>query len=485
MNWKVISRNVGYALLVSALFMLLSVGVSLLDGHDSALAALLISFLITFIVGIFPFIFVREPQAISLKEGYVIICLSWLLSFIFGMLPYALWGGPFTLQNAWFESVSGYTTTGATILDDVEALPKSLLFWRASTHFIGGLGVVVFLLLLIPGSNQMKMRLTNMELTSLSRGGYSTRTNKTVYVFAYVYLALLVLSFLAYLLAGMPLFDAACHAMSVSATGGFSSRNLSIAAFDSRWVEGITMVFMYLSSIHFGLVYLSVLTRSIKPLRNPVVKFYTAWIVLMALVVGIGLKAHDICPTWGNAIWNGFFETLCVTSTSGFAILDNAQWPLWIVMVLMFSAVMCGSAGSTSGGVKVDRVILLFKSVGLRINRILHPSSVNEIRMGKRILREEEVSPHLLYLALYGVLLAVSVALSLCVGVDHQNSFIASVTSLGNVGPAYGALGTMGSFNSIPLLGKLVFSLDMFLGRIEIYPVLAVVAMVFDKRARG
>ena len=485
MNWKVISRNVGYALLVSALFMLLSVGVSVLDGHDSALAALLISFLITFIVGIFPFIFVREPEAISMKEGYVIICLSWLLSFVFGMLPYALWGGPFTLQNAWFESVSGYTTTGATILDDIESLPKSLLFWRASTHFIGGLGVVVFLLLLIPGSNQMKMRLTNMELTSLSRGGYSTRTNKTVYVFAYVYLALLVLSFVAYLLAGMSVFDAACHAMSVSATGGFSSRNLSIAAFHSRWVEGITMVFMYLSSIHFGLIYLSVLTRSLKPFRNPVVKFYTASIVIVALIVGAGLKGNGVCPTWGNAVWNGFFETLCVTSTSGFAILDNAQWPLWIVMVLMFSAVMCGSAGSTSGGVKVDRVILLFKSIGRRINRILHPSSVNEIRMGKRVLREDEVSPHLLYLTLYGLLLAVSVAASLCVGVDHQNSFIASVTSLGNVGPAYGALGTMGSFNSVPLLGKLVFTLDMFLGRIEIYPVLAVVAMIFDKRARG
>ena len=205
----------------------------------------------------------------------------------------------------------------------------------------------------------------------------------------------------------------------------------------------------------------------------------------MAVIVGVGLKVNDICATWPGALWNGLFETLCVTSTAGFAILDNAQWPLWIVMVLMFSAVMCGSAGSTSGGVKVDRVILLFKSLGRRINRILHPSSVNEIRMGKRILREDEVSPHLLYLTLYGVLLAVSVALSLCVGVDHQNSFIASVTSLGNVGPAYGALGTMGSFNSIPLLGKLVFTLDMFLGRIEIYPVLAVVAMIFDKRARG
>ena len=484
MNWKVISRNIGYALLVSALFMLLSVVVSLLNGHDSALAALSISFLITFIVGIFPFIFVRSTPTITLKEGYVIIFLSWLLSFIFGMLPYALWGGPFTLQNAWFESVSGFTTTGATILDNVEALPKSLLFWRASTHFIGGLGVVVFLLLVIPGSNQMKIRLTNMELTSLSRGGYSARPNQTVYIFAYVYLALLVLSLVAYLLAGMPAFDAVCHAMSVSATGGFSSRNASIAAFDSRWIEGITMLFMYLSSIHFGLVYLSVVTRSLKPLNNPVVKFYTFSIVLVALTVGAGLKGNGICSTWGNAVWNGFFETLCVTSTSGFAILDNAQWPLWIVMVLMFSAVMCGSAGSTSGGVKVDRVILLFKAIGRRVGRILHPSSVNEVRMGKRFLRDEEVSPHLLYLAMYGFLLAVSVLLSLCVGVDHQNSFIASVTSLGNVGPAYGELGTMGSFNGIPMLGKLVFSVDMFLGRIEIYPVLAVVAMVFDKRVR-
>ena len=485
MNLKVISRNTGMALLVSSLFMLVAAGISLLDGGDTGLAPLLISFALTFTVGIFPFIFVRSSPAITLKEGYVIIFLSWMLSFIFGMLPYALWGGPFTLQNAWFESVSGFTTTGATILDNVEALPRSLLFWRASTHFIGGLGVVVFLLLLIPGSNQMKMRLTNMELTSLSRGGFSSRTNKTVYIFAYVYLGLLVLSFVSYLLAGMSPFDAICHAMSVSATGGFSTRNASIAAFGSRWVEAITMLFMYMSSLHFGIIYLAVVTRSNRPYDNPVVKFYTFWVLIMAFVVGAGLKGNGICPSWGNALWNGLFETLCVTTTSGFAILDNAEWPLWIVMVLMFSAIMCGSAGSTSGGVKVDRVILLFKSVGRRVNTILHPSSVNEVRLGKRILREEEVSPHLLYLALYGLLLAVSVALSLFVGVDHQNSFIASVTSLGNVGPAYGALGTMGSFNSVPLLGKLVFTVDMFLGRIEIYPVLAVVAMIFDKRARG
>ena len=291
MNWKVISRNIGLALLVSALFMFLSVIVSVAEGNDSALAALAISFTITFIVGIFPFIFVRKTDVISLKEGYVIITLSWLMSFILGMLPYALWGGPFTLANAWFESVSGFTTCGATILENVEALPKSLLFWRASTHFIGGLGVVVFLLLVIPESSPMRMRLTNMELTSLSRSGYSSRTNRVVYIFAYVYLGLCVIGVIAYLLAGMNFFDAVCHAMSVVPTGGFSTRNLSIAAFDSRLVEGVTMVMMYLASLHFGVLYMTVISRSLRPMRNPVFKFYTISAVVITLFIAAGLKS--------------------------------------------------------------------------------------------------------------------------------------------------------------------------------------------------
>lgn len=169
MNLKVISRNVGFALLASAFFMFLSILVSISNGNDSALAALIISFTITFIVGIFPFIFVRKSPNISLKDGYMIIVLSWTLSFIFGMLPYVLWGGPFSVINALFEAVSGYTTTGGTVLENVEQLPDSLLFWRSSTHFIGGLGVVVFLLLIIPSSSPVRLRLTNMEVSSLSR----------------------------------------------------------------------------------------------------------------------------------------------------------------------------------------------------------------------------------------------------------------------------------------------------------------------------
>ena len=484
MNWKAISRNVGLALLVSSLFMLLSVLVSVLNGNDSALAALIISFTITFLVGVFPFIFVRRTHAITLKEGYVTITLSWLLSFIFGMLPYALWGGPFSLQNAWFESVSGFTTTGATILDNVEALPRSLLFWRASTHFIGGLGVVVFLLLIIPDSSPVKLRLVNMEISSLSRGAYGMRVNRTVNIFAYVYLSIFGLALLLYLLAGMPFFDAICHAMSVSATGGFSTKNASIGAFNSRWIEAATMLCMYLSSLHFGLLFLTVVSRSLKPMKNAIVTYYTSSLLLFALLMGIGLKTGGFCKGWGESLWNGLFEVMCISSTTGFATLDNASWPPVMGGLIILAAAVCGCAGSTSGGLKIDRIVLLFKAIGRQINLILHPSSVNEVKLGGSTLLDKDVAPHVLYIALYAVLLSFSAVLCLLLGVGWQNSLAASVTSISNVGPALGEMGSMGSFNCAPEAAKLVFTFDMFLGRIEIYPVLAVVAMVFDRHRR-
>lgn len=484
MNVKAISRNVGYALLVDALFMFLSIIVSVAGGNDSALAALIISFTLTFIVGIFPFIFVRKSQAITLKDGYMIIFLSWLLSFVFGMLPYALWGGPFTVMNAWFESVSGFTTTGATILDNIEGLPNSLLFWRSSTHFIGGLGVVVFLLLIIPDASPIRMRLTNMELSSLSKEGYNVRANKTVYIFAIVYIGLAVVSFIAYMLAGMTPFDAINHAFSVSATGGFSTRNRSIAAFDSRLIEGLTMIFMFVSSIHFGLVYMSFATRSLRPLNNPVLKFYVFALVVFSVGLGISLKTSGLEASWGRAIWDGTFSTLSIATTTGFATVDNSQWPMHASLMMMFVGVMCACAGSTSGGVKADRILVLLKCVKRQVRQILHPSSVNEIKLGNHVLRDEEVNPSILYIALYGILLVISIFLCLLMGLEGHNAFAASVSSLGNVGPAIEELGTMGSFNSVPDTAKFVYTMDMFLGRVEIYPVLAVIAMVFSPKEK-
>ena len=485
MNFKTVSKYVGYALLVSALFMLFSVGVSLLDGRDSAYGPLLVSFLITGISGIFPFIFVRETKEITLKEGYLIITLSWLFSFIFGMLPYVLWGGPFSVANAWFESVSGFTTTGATILDDVEALPRSLLFWRASTHFIGGLGVVVFLLLVIPGTSPVKMRLTNMEISSLSKSDYAVRANRSVYVFAAVYLALAVTSLLAYWLAGMPFFDALCHAFSVCAAGGFSSRTLSIASFGSPLIEGLTIVFMLLASLHFGLLYLAVVTRSLRPLNNPVVKFYLSTIAVVVLMMGLSLKFDGCVDNWGDAFRYAGFQTVSIASTTGFSIVDYSAWPTFANALIVALSLMCGCAGSPSGGLKSDRILLAIKSIARQFGRALHPSSINEIKFGRRTLRDEDVSPHLLYILLYASLLVISILLGTLAGVNPHGSFAASVSSLSNVGPAIQELGGFFSFNALPSAAKFLFSMDMFLGRVEIYPVIAVLAMLFDGRRRA
>lgn len=484
MNLKAISRNVGAALLVSSLFMLLSAGVSLLDDRDSSFTPLLISFFITFIVGIFPFIFVRRASQVTLKEGYLIIVLSWLLSFIFGMLPYALWGGPFTLANAWFESVSGFTTSGATILADIEAVPHGLLFWRAATHFIGGLGVVVFLLLIIPNTSPMKLRLTNMELSSLSKGGYSSNTNRTTYIFAYVYIGIAVIAFVAYVIAGMTPFDAICHAFSVCATGGFSTRNLSIGSFNSPAIEIITLVLMIVASCHFGLIYLSIVGRSLRPLNNPVLKFYLLSLAVISLAVGISLKATGAEESLGTAVWHGAFQTVCIASTTGFAIVDNATWPLLPSLFIMLIGVMCGCAGSTSGGIKADRVLVFFKTIGRQVSRILHPSSVNEVKLGSRVLRDEDVMPHVLYIGLYCLLLAVSVILAKIAGVGDASAFSGSLASLGNLGPAIGEIGNFGNYSGLTNPAKLLFAFDMFLGRVEIYPVLAVVAMIFDGRKK-
>ena len=482
MNLKVISRNVGVALLVSALFMLLSAIVSLIDGGDSALAPLLISFTITFIVGVFPFIFTRKNANISLKDGFMIIFLSWMLSFIFGALPYALWGGPFTVINAWFESVSGFTTTGATILEDVEALPRSLIFWRASTHFIGGLGVVVFLLLIIPNTSPIRLRLTNMELSSLSRDDYRSRANKSVSIFASVFLGLGALAFVSYLLAGMNWFDAICHAFTVCSTGGFSTRNLSIASFDSTAISVLTIVFMFLGSVHFGIIFMVIVGRSLRPLRNPILRFYVAALAVISVVTSLSLKLDSADMTWGKAFLDGTFQVVSYASTSGLAIADNANWPILACFMLVLVSLICGCAGSTSGGLKTDRAMVLFKAIRMQIHKTLYPSTIFEVRLGRRILHDEEIYPQVLYIAMYFLLIGLSSVVCMLVGDPNNHAILGSVASLSNVGPALGDIGSMGNYNAEPAILKFIFSFDMFLGRVEIYPVFAVISGIFNRK---
>ena len=483
MNVKAISLNVGKALLVSSLFMLLSVGVSLLNGRDSAFAPLLLSFIVTFVLGVFPLIFVRNSPALSMHEGLLTIVISWLLSFVMGMLPYVMWGGPFSIINALFESVSGYTTTGATILTDIEALPHSLLFWRSSTQYIGGLGVVVFLLYILPDNSPLRLKLTNLEMSSITREGYQYRSSQAIRVIIRVYIALLVLTFGSLVLAGMPVFDAINHALTISATGGFSIKNASIGFYDSNVINIIVMFFTIVSSIHFGLIYMAVAMQTLKPLRTPVVRYFLSVIVVASIVTCLTLILSGTYDNWGKAAMDASFAVVNYITTAGFANADNADWPLLASVMLMFCAFQCGCSGSTTGGLKADRMLLSFRVIVRQIRHNANPSEVHRITVGGRPVKDEVAIGAVTYLALYCLIVMLSTLLLLSLGVNGQTAFSGTVASVGNVGPALGDIGMAGNYAHLAPWVKFIFSVDMLLGRVEIYPVLVVIFLLF-KRGR-
>ena len=481
MNIKAISINIGKALLINALFMLIATVISAINGFDSAFTPLLISFLVTLITGLFPFIFVKDKPIGSLQSGYLTIVLSWILSFIFGMMPYVLWGGEFTLINAWFESVSGYTTTGSTILTDIEALPKSLLFWRSSTHFIGGLGVIVFLLILIPNSNPIKLKLTHLELSSLSKEGYRYKSGKIARVMVTVYIALMIAETVCLWAAGMTLFDAVNHAFSTVATGGFSTRNTSIMYYDSPAIDLIITTFMILSSIHFGTLFTIVIKRSLKPLAKDVTRYYLTIIALISIFIALILKFQGGYDSWWKSFLDSTFQTASFISTTGFGQTDNAAWPLIANVLLLFAAFHCGCSGSTTGGIKADRMYIAIKATYADLQKRIHPSSLFRTRVGSRVMDEETVSSVFLYIVLYLIVLFLSFVLVLICGLSTPEALSGTIASLGNVGPGLGSIGTMGNYAAMPVAAKIIFTIDMFLGRVEIFPVLIVLSMIRRK----
>ena len=482
MNLKAITLNVGKALLVSALFMLLSVAVSVFYGMDSGFTPLLISGILTALVGAFPLIFVRTAPLMSLKDGFITIVLAWLLSFVFGMLPYIIWGGEFTIINAWFESVSGYTTTGSTILNDIEALPKSLLFWRSSTHFIGGLGVVVFLLLVLPQASPYRMKLTNMEMSSLSKDGYRYKSSKVLRIIVSVYVGLTVVTFFSLWAAGMSLFDVVNHAFSIAATGGFSTRNLSIGYYDSQLINSIVLVLMVVGAMHFGMIYSVLVTGSLKPLKNAVIKYYLGSIFVCSVIVMVVLMTKGGYDSWGQAAMDSSFTVASYMSTAGFAICDNAHWPWLAGIILLFVSFQCGCSGSTTGGIKVDRILIAFKAIGHELKRRLHPSAVNTVRMSGQNLSDSSVNAVIMYIVLYIFLTFLSVMGVMLCGTDAETAVSGVVASIGSVGPGLGELGCLDNYASQPTMAKFIYSFDMFLGRVEIFPVLVVLSMIFKRR---
>lgn len=297
MRVDVVLRYIGVVMLFIAMFMLLSAGISYLSGMDSAFYPLLLSSLLTALLGAFPLIFVGKREQITNKEGFCIVVGAWLVACVVSMFPYLIWGGEFSLVNAWFESVSGLTTTGSTILNDVEALPRGLQFWRMSSTWIGGMGVVMFALVVLPSMGRSKMMLSNVELSTMAKDNYRYRSQIIVQILLVVYVGLTVLSTVLLKMAGMNWFDALCHAMSACATSGFSTKNASIAYFNSPAIDTILIFAMATAGVHFGLIYATVTGKRSNIFRSEVTRWYFGMLLAGGVLIAVSLFAADIYPT--------------------------------------------------------------------------------------------------------------------------------------------------------------------------------------------
>lgn len=469
MKAPVIIRYIGIVLLLNAAFMFLSAMISLFSGLDTGFYPLLLSFVITTLVGVFPLIFIDNKGVITSKEGYVIVIGAWLMSCLVGMLPYLMWGGEFSIINAWFESTSGFTTTGSTILSDVEAVPRGLLFWRASTHWIGGVGVVLFTLVIMPSISRTKMTLSSVELSTMSKDNFNYNTKKILKVITVVYVGLTLAQTICLMVVGMDWFDAITHSFSTLATGGFSTKNTSIMYFNNVWIEIVVAVFMVAASLHFGVIYTSIMGKSNNVLRSEVSRYFIGFMVVAGIAIAADLYFSHIYSHPLEALRYSLFQVISYGSTTGFASTNDAYWPPFSMLVMIFASIQCASAGSTTGGVKADRVLLLLKAIKARVLKIQHQNAVIRIKLNNVTQDNTVVNTAILLVACYVLALFISTVFISFWGYDLLTCFTASVACLGNVGPGFGRVSSLDNMDFFEAPIKFWLTVVMLFGRLEIF----------------
>lgn len=479
MRLDVVLRYTGLVLLLNGLLLALSAAVSALY-HDDALLPLLFSALLSALFGLFPMLFVPHTTDISNREGFVIVVSSWIMCCLVGAFPYILWGGEFTFTNAWFESVSGFTTTGSSILTDIESLPLGLLFWRSLTNWIGGVGIIVFVVSILPYLGIGGAILYHIDVPERTRAKLHFKSTKSVKILLAVYVGLTLLQILLLLLFGMNLFDAVTHSFATTATGGFSPKNASIAHYSSMGVEIVVIVFMVLSGMHFALLLSVALGQGRNLLNSSSTKYY-----LFALLLGVLLAAANLhgnrYESWAESLRFGAFQVVSLGTSTGFANADSSGWPFFTQLILIFFTLQCACAGSTSGGIKVDRIVIFGKAVGRMIKKKLYPSAIFSLRVDGQLVAEDIVEMSVLYISLYLFIVFVSSLLLTALGVDLLSAFSGASAAMGNVGPGLGTVGSTANFGHIPEAGKWILSVTMLLGRLEIYGFLVLLSPRFFK----
>lgn len=469
MRVPVVLRYIGMVMQFVATFMLASAGVSMLNGYDSAYYPLLLSSFITALLGAFPLFFVEREGEIKTKEGYAIVVGSWLVACIVGMFPYLIWGGEFTLINAWFESVSGFTTTGASILNDIEFLPRGLLFWRSSSAWIGGIGVVMFALVILPSMGKSRHMLSNVEMSTIAKDNFHYRSKVIFRILITIYLGLTITTTLALKYSGMTWFDAINHAMSSCGTCGFSTKNSSVAFWDSPLIEGVMMAAMALSAIHFGVLYATFTGKHNNIFRSEVVRTFIIMMVVISLVIAVNLFTSGLYSTFGEAMRHASFQVVSLSTTTGFATADTNTWTPLAIVLLIFCSVICGCAGSTSGGMKVDRLLIASKVIRNRMKIQLHPYAIIRTKVDGMVQEDNTQNLVMTFIVSYIMLTIIGTVIYAMFGCDLITSFTASVACLSNVGPGFGEVGSMSNFADLPAVLKLNSTLLMLIGRLEIF----------------
>lgn len=452
-----------------AAFMLASAAVSMLNGYDSAYYPLLLSSFITAMLGTFPLFFVESVGEINTKEGYAIVVGSWLVACIVGMFPYLIWGGEFTIINAWFESVSGFTTTGASILNDIEFLPRGLLFWRSSSAWIGGVGVVMFALVILPSMGKSRHMLSSVEMSSIAKDNFHYRSKVLFRILITIYVGFTLITTLALKYSGMTWFDAVNHAMTSCGTCGFSTKNSSVAFWDSPVIEGIMMAAMTLSAIHFGVLYATFTGKRNNIFRSEVVRTFIVMMLVISIVIALSLLSSGIYDNFWEAMRHASFQVVSISTTSGFATVDTNSWTPLAIVLLIFCSVICGCAGSTSGGMKVDRLLIASKVVRNRMKIQLHPNAIIRTKIDGVVQEESTQNLVMTYIVSYIMLALIGTVIYTMFGCDILTGATASISCLSNVGPGFGEIGSMSNFSELPAILKLNSTLLMLIGRLEIF----------------
>ena len=468
MRWRYVINVTGLLALFTGLTMLIPLAVGYHYG-DSTLKPFTLSTFITLFSGALLHLMFRGAQAevITQREGMAIVAAGWVAAGLFGALPFYL-GLPTSFVDAVFESVSGFTTTGSSILADIESVPRGLLFWRSFIQWLGGMGIIVLSIAILPFLKVGGMQLYKAEVPSPVPDKLKPHIKDTAKVLWKVYALISLVQVLLLILGGMSLFDAVCHAFTTMPTGGYSTRNTSIAYFDSVYFDVVMIVFMLLAGLNFSLHYLFLKGKPLVFWRNSECRFFLGAVIVLTALVSWDIH-QSVYDSLAQALRHGAFQVVSIVTTTGYVTADYALWPGMSQLILLLCMFLGASAGSTGGGMKSLRIMVAFKYCYRELFMLVHPHAVSRIKIGGKTVSEDVARSVLGFLALYVSLFAVGSLLVTLTGVDFMTAIGAVAATLGNIGPGFGMVGPTGNFSQVPDAGKWILIWCMLLGRLEIY----------------